>query len=189
MICEKYTYCNLKEIVISHNYLRAPVLENISGFEISISHSGKLVFLACFENKLPLGIDVQVMEKNLNLNSMLERENKTFELDKELQFMMVSSKESLGKVLRVGLLANKNIYDIEDFCIREIEGLKVYEFKFHKFKFYRGYALKLGPDYIVSFVTINSNEVLLNIIEEIKRSVFENQCIVTERCLDDIFIK
>ncbi|MCP9281122.1 4'-phosphopantetheinyl transferase family protein [Bacillus wiedmannii] len=186
MICKKYTNCRLQEITISHNYLRAPFLENISSVEVSISHSGELVFVACFENKQPLGIDIQVIEKNLTLNGILEHENKVFELDRELKYMMASVKESLGKVLKIGLLANKDIYTIRNFSIKEIEGVRVYEFQFDNFKFYKGYALKIIPGYVMSFVTIDSSEILINIIRELKYIIFENQFIVKERCLDDI---
>ncbi|PGC26953.1 hypothetical protein COM11_21455 [Bacillus pseudomycoides] len=169
--------------------MRAPILENISSVEISISHSGKLVFVACVENKQPLGIDIQVIEKNLTLNGILEYENKVFKLDRELKYMMASVKESLGKVLKIGLLANKDIYTIRDFSIREIDAVRVYEFQFDKFKFYRGYALKIIPGYVLSFVTIDSSEILIGIIKEIKHIISKNQFIVKERCFDDISIK
>ncbi|GIN98433.1 hypothetical protein J6TS1_43030 [Siminovitchia terrae] len=155
-----------KELKLKYDYLGSPYLDD-SRFRISISHSYKYGIIVITNRKYRLGIDIQHIDKKINVNSFItEDEEHLIRKNRIDPIGLVSIKESLGKSFNMGLLAKKELYTIKS--IKSLEGYNNFTVcivSFCTFQFLIGFSINLQNEYFIS-LTINNEELLIRDITD-----------------------
>ena len=114
---------DLSKICILNGIFDQPVVNTNFNekIQVSISHSKDLGCAICFNEKCPMGIDIEFIRSD-NLKA-LERYIKSSELDlvhdvsanyEEGLYLLWTSKESLSKALKIGFLSPISLFEINE---------------------------------------------------------------------------
>ncbi|WP_282002222.1 hypothetical protein [Veillonella denticariosi] len=138
-------------------------------YNVSISHSGQYTLVCQTTRELTVGVDLQELTIGYQLewfNSERPWINGYLSEDYLLQ-LMTSFKESLGKYLGIGLMARKEIFEID---LIEMSGEKMYKAQFFNFPTLKGIGY-LKENYIVTLVTNESDLPLF--VEKMEKTLDE----------------
>lgn len=141
---------------------------------ITLSHSGSYSLLCVSSRNINCGIDIQLIDKKLKLgwfNQELITEENCLKRHHEKFFIMTSFKESLGKFLGLGLLADKSIFAIASIKVFDYSKEQFYQVSFANFPTLMGVGF-LKNDYVVSIViTKNDFPSFINYLKELKNEL------------------
>lgn len=158
-----------EKISILNDKLGAPYIVGNEAYNLSISHSKDMIFILLIDKKYNVGIDIQYISE-YKIESYIDAESNKYTLNNEEKIRLMSIKESLGKFLKIGLLGEKNIYEVSEI---EYINESTVKYTFKNFRFLTGYSLKVNREYIASFVTIKDYSMEKNIMEEISKNINE----------------
>ncbi len=111
----KYLNINSEDVYFDFNEFKKPILQNNSGFNFNISHSGDYVIIG-FANRWPVGVDIEKMMTTLDLYDLIFRcMSKTeisvilnSEFPRKVFYAFWTRKEALLKGSGVGLVDDLN---------------------------------------------------------------------------------
>ena len=133
---------NLSDILIDHGIFDFPVIEGLDlpNTKISIAHTNKAAIAITFPEKHPLGIDIEDIceERSSAVETQLTKAEKGLKASLALSKVLFNtilwtSKESLGKALKTGLMASQLIYEIKSINLNPA-GFYIVEYK-HFFQY------------------------------------------------------
>ena len=150
-----------------HNSNRKSV--PVGNYNVSVSHSGRYTLVCQTTRRLSVGVDLQELAVGYRLewfNSERPWINGYLSEDYLLQ-LMTSFKESLGKYLGIGLMARKEIFEID---LIEISEERMCKAQFFNFPTLKGIGYLKG-NYIVTLVTNESDLPLF--VEKMEKTLDE----------------
>lgn len=128
----------LSDIFIDHGVFDFPVImdPHLPNTNISIAHTNNAAVAITFSDKHPVGLDIEDIcsQRSVTIETQLtckeKRLNDSLAISNVLfNTLLWTSKESLGKVLKIGLMASPLIYEIVSINAH-LEGFYVLEFKY-----------------------------------------------------------
>ncbi len=153
---------DLKEMIIEHGVFGFPIVKNSENLQVSIAHTDSSAVAICFNEKSPMGIDIEIIkEKQIDvIETQLTQYEK--ELSKDLDIstniffhQLWTSKEALGKAIKTGFTIPMLLFEVNS-----IEDNKQFMLLFFKhFEQFKAVSLKINENYILSIVLPKSIDI------------------------------
>ncbi|MBH5320088.1 4'-phosphopantetheinyl transferase superfamily protein [Paenibacillus sp. GSMTC-2017] len=156
-------------ITVEYGVLRFPIIKDHI-IEVGLSHSKTYALSILYSKDNLVGIDMETMRPDIPIEDMLNESEKVLIGESsskiEMAYMFFSCKEALGKALKMGLLADYTIYEIQTIQSEKYGEKEVYNFQFKRFPFLTGYCFMKEETEICSIVVPKKAEVK-DIIEKL----------------------
>lgn len=147
---EKFT-----NISVEYGSLRFPIIKD-ELVEVGLSHSKTYVFSMLYSKDNVVGVDMETIRADIPIMEILSASEKEViaHADSPFTFAYIffSCKEALGKALKIGLLADYSIYEIESMDTTQILNKDVHHIQFKKFPFLKAYSFMKRETEICSIV-------------------------------------
>lgn len=160
---------NLESIFIQWGIFNQPIVtgDHCNNIQVSITHSGDYGAAIAFPENLPVGIDIEqvdprridVLENQISLQEKELLKSGLHSYNKKLT-MLWTVKEALSKILRTGLTATYDIFEVDKIKYKEDRVVNY----FKNFPQYCAISFELEDTYICSIVYPKTVELSLDTV-------------------------
>lgn len=146
---------NLSKIEIEHGVFGFPIVNNSKNLQVSIAHTDDSAVAISFNEKIPMGIDIEII--NQEQIEVIETQLTQSEIDlcKELEYpngniyhQLWTSKEALSKAIKTGFTIPMFFFEINSIQVDN----KIMIIKFKYFQEFKAISQNINDNYIVSIV-------------------------------------
>ena len=141
-----YPEISASEIEIDRGVFYYPIIRHpkVQNTQVSITHTECAAAAIVFKDDHPVGIDIEIVNsgKSKTIQKQLSERENTLQGDMEkaeFNTILWTSKESLSKALKIGMMASPMLYEIEDITRLSIHA---YETTFKYFFQYKAVSYK-----------------------------------------------
>ncbi|WP_442603183.1 4'-phosphopantetheinyl transferase family protein [Paenibacillus sp. KN14-4R] len=142
-------------VTVEYGALRFPIIKD-NLIEVGLSHSKQYVFSVIYSKDNIVGVDIETIRSDIPIEEMLSSDERNlvagYDTRPEFAYIFFSCKEALGKALKMGLLADYSIYEINHMDSEMLHGTEVFRLQFKRFPFLTGYSFMKNEKEICSLV-------------------------------------
>jgi 4'-phosphopantetheinyl transferase len=160
----------LNNIAIEHGVFGFPVIQpDAKGIQVSIAHTSHSGIAVCFNEKYPVGIDIEELSPAHNTTIKTALTEKEIRLTSGMPdtlycHIIWSAKEALSKAVKTGFLLSLPLFEVKSVNKKE----NYYKIDFENFSLFTGIVFQLR-EYIVALVVPARLTVNTDFIDELMK--------------------